>query len=121
MKIEIEKDDCVMLKKYAHAEVCFHSCEQYLNIYIDDKVKWKSAKSRALLSTAVIEYGKPFKKSRGGDKIDESIIPAKYKDLHDMLMKSRDKYVAHIDKKGVDNSHPEIHKIHLTKKGPAIY
>ena len=120
MKIEIEKDECLMLKKYAHAEICFHNCAEYLNLYFDEQVQWTSIKSRALLTAATIEYAKPFKKSRGIEKIDESIIPAKYEKLHGTLIKSRDKYIAHLDKRGLENPDREFHRIHLIKKGSVI-
>ena len=121
MKIKIEQDDCIMLKKYAHAEVCFQSCIDFLDLYINEHVEWKSPKSRALLSAAIIEYGKPFKKSRGIEKIDETIIPNEYLNLHDTLIKSRDKFVAHIDNRGLDDPDREFHRIHVTKEGSSIY
>ena len=120
MKIEVEKNDGLMLKKYAHAEICFRSCVDYLNLYFDEKVEWRSAKSRALLTAAIIEYAKPFKKSYAADKIDQSIIPAEYTRLHDILIKSRDKYIAHIDKHGLEDPDREFHRIHVIKKGPKI-
>ena len=121
MKIEVEKDDGIMLKKYAHAEICFQSCVDYLNLYFDEKVEWRSAKSRALLTAAIVEYAKPFKKSHAVDKIDQSIIPTEYKRLHDMLIKSRDKYIAHIDKHGLEDPDREFHRIHVVKEGSIIY
>ena len=121
MKIEIEHDDGVMLKKYAHAEICFQSCVDYLELFSKEHVEWTSPKSRALLSAAIIEYGKPFKKSRGIDKIDDAIIPEKYKELHDKLIKSRDKFVAHIDNCGIEETDREFHRIHLIKKGSTIF
>ena len=121
MKIEIEKNDAVMLKKYAHAEICFNSCAEYLNLYFDENVKWRSAKSRALITAAIIEYAKPFKKSYAVDKIDDSIVPPEYIELHEMLIKSRDKYAAHMDKGGLENPDREFHRVHVIKKGPVIY
>ena len=121
MKIEVEKDDDVMLKKYAHAEICFQSCVDYLNLYFDEKIEWRSAKSRAILIAAIIEYAKPFKKSYAVDKIDHSIIPTEYARLHDMLIKSRDKYIAHTDKHGLEDPDREFHRIHVIMEGSKIY
>jgi len=121
MKIEINKNDAVMLKKYAHAEICFRSCIEYLDLYFDEHVEWKSAKSRALITAAIIEYAKPFKKSHAVEKIDDSIVPSEYIELHEMLIKSRDKYAAHMDNCGLENPDREFHRIHVIKKDSVIY
>ena len=121
MKIEFKEDDAAMLKKYAHAEICFKLCADYIDVYIEESVRWKSAKSRALITAAIIEYAKPFKKSYAVDKIDESIIPSEYAHVHKMLIKSRDKYAAHMDNRGLDNPDREFHRIQVIKKDSAIY
>ena len=120
MKIQIEQDDFIMLRKYAHAEVCFQSCIEYLDLYKNENVDWKSSKYRALLSAAIIEYGKPFKRSRGIEKIDDTIAPIEYRNLHDKLIKSRDKFVAHLDNSGLEDPDREFHRIHVIKEGSSI-
>ena len=118
--IDATKEDAEMIKKYAHAEACFKSCKDYLNLYIDEKVEWKSHKSRALLTTAIIEYAKTFKNSYAVAKIDASIIPTKYKVLHETLIGSRDKYLTHIDKHGLETPDREFHRVHIVKRGTTI-
>lgn len=120
-KIEATRVDAEMIKKYAHAEACFRSCQDYLNLYLKEKVEWKTPKSRAFLTAAIIEYAKPFKNSHAVDKIDASIVPQRYRDLHELLIKSRDKYLAHIDKNGLEKPEREFHRVHIVKRGRSIY
>lgn len=121
MKIEFKEGDAAMLKKYAHAEICFKLCADYIDVYIQENVQWESAKSRALITAAIIEYAKPFKKSYAVDKIEESIVPPEYDHVHKMLIKSRDKYVAHMDSRGLDIPDREFHRVQVIKKGSTIY
>ncbi|MCF8049785.1 MAG: hypothetical protein K9L59_01005 [Desulfobacterales bacterium] len=121
MKIQFDKEDAAMLKKYAHAEICFKSCAEYLDVFLKENVPWESAKSRALLTAAIIEYAKPFKKSNAVERIDDSIIPSEYEQVHKMMIKSRDKYAAHMDKHGLDNPEREFHRVQVIKRGAIIY
>jgi len=69
----------------------------------------------ALLSNAIILYGSVFKYSNIGDgkktKVEESIVPKEYMELHKRLIDYRDQFVAHFD---FDYSKPTLRK---SKKG----
>jgi hypothetical protein len=53
---------------------------------------------------AHISYGKPFRHSRGIQGLDDAIIPARYRRVHQQILDFRDKHYAHTDVEG--NPHP---------------
>lgn len=54
-----------------------------------------------LMLAAHVTYARPFKRSGGGvRKLDEGIVPARFRDLHKEMIKIRDQALAHTDADG---------------------
>ncbi len=80
---------------------------------------------QALIRDAVVQYGSIFKYSNVGTdqrhKLDTSIVPEQYRELHRQLISYRDQLFAHFDVAAIDPVKDDKHQgvsWHVDNKGP---
>lgn len=113
-------EQCREFALWAHASTCFGNCVDACKLLLEQKVTPSHPLYKPLTVCAVIEYGKPFKGSRGIGRIsDLSIIPDEK--LHADVIQVRDKIVAHIDTQGMPSSSPHLHCVRLEVKDRDVY
>ena len=68
------------------------------------------------LATAILTmYGRPFHNNYGVGKLDNRLVPEKYKSLHERLIYERDKIHAHADAKGVPSRIGNANQVRLLR------
>ncbi len=61
-------------------------------------------------------YGKPFHFNRGGvGKLDERFVPLAHKNLHELMIRDRDKIHAHVDAKDIETEIGNANQIRLVR------
>lgn len=70
---------------------------------------------RALMTAILTNYGRPFHKNHGVGKLDASIVPAEFHDLHQQLVRERDKVHAHSDAQGIPTRIGNANQIRLLR------
>jgi len=60
-------------------------------------------------------YGKPFHRNVGVGKLDDGFVPPAYKDLHELMIRDRDKIHAHSDAKGKDSRIGNANEVYLIR------
>lgn len=53
---------------------------------------------KSAVTTMYVAYARPFRENRGLPRLEESCIPARFRDLHQRILDYRDKTIAHKDK-----------------------
>lgn len=70
---------------------------------------------RRTMTAILALYGQPFHNSRGIGKLDQTLIPAEYLDLHHELMQHRDKIHAHLDSEGISTRIGNANQVRLQR------
>lgn len=111
MKYPLE--DRKKLVLFAHATQCFRYCVQACEYAEKHNLNLSDFQYKPISEWAVIEYGKPFKTSRGLGKVPCEIIPQGQTELHEFILRIRDKMIAHIDTKGLESEEHRFHKVRI--------
>ncbi len=106
---------------WAHASVCFQNCADACASVIESKLSPRDRLYKPLTVYAVIEYAKPFKRSRGLGTVPEIVIPKNHMRCHELVISVRDKIAAHIDtaKTPEHDLYPHCVRIEIGRRGVA--
>ncbi|MBW2569870.1 MAG: hypothetical protein JRE47_11040 [Deltaproteobacteria bacterium] len=113
--MEYPLEDRRQFALFAHATQCFRYCVEACDYVKEHNLKMSDFLYKPLSEWAITEYGKPFKKSRGLGKIPEKMIPQRHIELHEFILRVRDKMVAHVDTIGLENPEHGFHKVRLER------
>jgi hypothetical protein len=73
-----------------------------------------------ILCGAVVAYARPFKQQREWARLPILVVPERYRDIHNVLIVTRDKMFAHTDAKGLLASEGEFNSIrYCVERGKA--
>ncbi len=111
MKYPLEERKKFVL--FSHATQCFRYCVQACEYAEKHNLDLSNFQYKPISEWAVIEYGKPFKFSRGLGKLPNEIIPQDQTELHEFVLRIRDKMIAHIDTKGLESEGHRFNKVRL--------
>lgn len=70
---------------------------------------------RTFLTAIITNYGRPFRRNNGVGRLDESIVPSEFRDLHRQLVSERDKVHAHTDADGIPTPIGNANQIRLLR------
>lgn len=90
---------------------CIQGCESLLAADV-------TPSNPAYLQTIVAiltMYGKPFHRNAGVGKLDDRFVPLAYKNLHQQMMRERDKIHAHSDARGIDTKFGNANQVRLIR------
>jgi hypothetical protein len=97
-----EFEDAKLLWKMFYAGQSFEHARAAAEYVLKENISADNAIFYPLMTAVYVLYGKPFRKSHGVGCLDEKLIPLKYQELHQDLMKHRDKILAHSDASGFE-------------------
>jgi hypothetical protein len=75
----------------------FEHCKASCDYILKERMTSEHPLYYSLNVAATISYGKPFRASRGLERLPEDIIPPAYRHAHNQIMHYRDKVFAHTD------------------------
>jgi len=93
VSLDVRKD----LWAWYYGMRAFEYCKSCCDHIIKEKMTSEHPLYYSLNVAAAISYGKPFRTSRGMERLSEDIIPTKYVNAHKQIMWYRDKIYAHTD------------------------
>ena len=70
---------------------------------------------RRTMTAILALYGQPFHNNRGIGKLDQTLVPPEYSNLHDELMLHRDKIHARLDSAGVNTRFGNANQVRLQR------
>ena len=89
------------LEEYAHLLTCIDNLNEARQILLNIKKSSDNPLVNPAFQFALIEYSKPYKKSRGevkpNHKLKNEHVPPQYLDLHHKIINARDQIHAHSD------------------------
>jgi len=97
-----EFNDAKLLWKMFYAEQCFKHTRAAAEYILNEKLEEDSPLFYSLITAVHVNYGKPFRSSRGLGRLAEDIVPPQHLDLHRLLLKHRDQTFAHTDATGFE-------------------
>jgi hypothetical protein len=110
---------------WAHARLCFRNCADACDLALSPELNIRDIRYKSLSVFAVVEYAKPFMRSEGLGRLDETMIKLDPDDktLHDFVVRFRNKIVVHLDTQGEADKpaladyqhHPHCVRLELTE------
>jgi len=89
------------LEEYVHLLTCIDNLNEARQILLNIKKSSDNPLVNPAFQFALIEYSKPYKKSRGevkpNHKLENEHVPPQYLDLHGKIINARDQIHAHSD------------------------
>ncbi|AYV14063.1 hypothetical protein [Shewanella algae] len=79
---------------------CFQNVEEVCRYILKEKIVNGNPMYHSLLTSAYTIYGRPFKKSYGIGRLDESFVPKNLLETHREIIAHRDRMFAHTDVNG---------------------
>jgi hypothetical protein len=90
---------------------CIRCCESLL----EDGIKPSDPYYLPMITGILTMYGKSFHRNWGVGKLDDIIIPEAHKNLHEVMIRDRDKIHAHADAEGIDTWFGNANQVRLIK------
>jgi hypothetical protein len=97
-----EFEDAKLLWKMFYAGQSFEHARTAAEHVLKENISADNVILYPLMTAVYVLYGKPFKKSHGVGCLGEELIPSQYQELHQNLLKHRDKILAHSDSNGFE-------------------
>lgn len=94
-----------------HAHMAFLSVYEASSHIVKNDLKYGDGLFYPLFTSIVINYARPFKRSKIVGKLVEELVPQKSKDLHNLLILIRDTLVAHSDGDGPSDKWGKINEV----------
>src|SRR5689334_10487014 len=82
---------------WEYARLSFVHCKAACDYVIGHRLSEDDPLYYPLLIGAIVAYGRPFKHSKGIEKVSDAIIPASYRPVHERVLRMRDTCYAHVD------------------------
>ena len=79
---------------------CFQNVEEVCRYILEKGIVNGNPMYHSLLTSAYVIYGRPFKKSYGVGKLDDSFVPKSILENHKEIIAHRDRMFAHTDVNG---------------------
>jgi hypothetical protein len=109
------------LWKLHHARADFSMVSDTCRHVLEQKVDFDDPIYYALVVGIYTVYGRPFTRSTGAGKIEESIVPEKHRPLHNQLLTHRHKVYAHSDATGAPASFGNINQVRFFVRADVIH
>jgi hypothetical protein len=90
---------------------CIHCCDSLL----EGGIAPSDFDYLPMIVAILTMYGKPFHRNVGVGKLDDIFVPEAYKDLHQLMIRDRDKIHAHSDAKGITTNIGNANQIRLIR------
>jgi len=97
-----------------HASYAFSTVASICKYILDTPIGVNDQQYYPLVVAIYTIYARPFTKSRGFVKLDETTVPKKFNEIHQELMTYRDKMYAHSDKDMVNEDYGPVNELRIT-------